>query len=130
MGANDPVEVSEQSSNFVLKILFSYLKMDHPDGAKLLGQDSIGAMIQGLQMCYDNAGHISNWRVGPNGSASGNPLRGNVDVSRLQKNLLKSVGPVSERHRLPRRKMCKHFAMINDSIPASYDTRMEKLARA
>jgi hypothetical protein len=85
MGANDPVDVSEQSSNFVLNILFSHVKKDHPDGAKLLGKDSIGAMIQGLQMCYDNTGHTSNWRVGPDGSATGNPLRGNVDVSRLRK---------------------------------------------
>jgi hypothetical protein len=38
MGANDPDEVSEQSSNFVLNILYYYVKMDHPDGAKLLGK--------------------------------------------------------------------------------------------
>jgi hypothetical protein len=126
MGTNDPDEVSEQSSNFVLNILYSYVKLDHPDGAKLLGKDSMGAMIQGLQMCYDNAGHTSNWQVGPDGSATGNPLRGNIDVSRLRKahraklaeigRTSKRATPITEEH------VCKHFAMIVDSIPASYDT--------
>jgi hypothetical protein len=59
--------------------------MNHLDGAKLLGKDSIGAMIQGPQMCYDSAGHTSNRWVGPLGSATGNRLRGNTDVSKLRK---------------------------------------------
>jgi hypothetical protein len=126
MGANDPDEVSAQSSNFVLNILYSYVKMDHIDCEKILGKDAMGAMIQGLQMCYDNAGHTSNWQVGPDGTASGNPLRGNIDVSRLRKahraklaeigRTSKRATPITEEH------VCKHFAMIVDAIPSTYDT--------
>jgi hypothetical protein len=45
----------------------------------------MAALIQVLQMIYDRAGHTSNCHVGSVGSASGNPLRGNVDIARLRK---------------------------------------------
>jgi hypothetical protein len=77
------------------------------------------AMFQGLQMGYDNAGHTRNWQVGPDGSATGNPLRGNIGAIRLRKAYrakLAEIGrsskratPITEEH------TCKHSAMIVDS---------------
>jgi hypothetical protein len=53
------------------------------EGCNLHGKDSMAALIQGLQMMYDRAGHTSNWKVGSDGSASGNPLCGKVDIARV-----------------------------------------------
>jgi hypothetical protein len=78
----------------------------------------MAALIQGLQMIYDRAGRTSNWHVGSDGSASGNPLRGNVDIARLRKNhpaKLVNVGrtskratPITEEH------ICRHFSLMMD----------------
>jgi hypothetical protein len=84
-GTRDPEEVTAASSKFVLNILFFHMGMGGGEGCNLLGKDSMAALIQGLQMIYDRAGHTSNWHVGSDGSTSGNPLRGNVDIARLRK---------------------------------------------
>jgi hypothetical protein len=80
VGANDSDEVHVQSSNYVLNILYFFVKKGYPFGAKSLGKDPMGAMFQGLQIRYDNAGYTRNGQVGPDGSATGNPLRGNIVV--------------------------------------------------
>jgi hypothetical protein len=122
-GTKDPEEVTAASSNFVLNILYSHMGMDGGEGSSLLGKDSMAALIQGLQMIYDRAGHTSNWHVGSDGSASGNPLRGNVDVARLRKKhraKLADVGrtskratPINEEH------ICRHFSLILDVVSES-----------
>jgi hypothetical protein len=84
-GMDDPKSVSKESSRLVLNILFSYVKMNDSDGSKILGKDSMTALIQGLHKCYDNYRHTSNWTVFKNGAASGNPTRGNIDLARLRK---------------------------------------------
>jgi hypothetical protein len=81
-------------------------------------------MIQGMQMLYDRAAHTSNWHVGPDGTATANPLRGNVDVARLRK---KHRVKVAEAGRTSRRAMpiteehvCKHFRLLLRDDPQEH----------
>jgi hypothetical protein len=84
-GMDDPVTVSKASSRLILNILFSHVKMGDGDGSSMLGKDSMTALVQGMQRCYDNNGHTSCWTVFPDGTASGYPTRGNLDLARLRK---------------------------------------------
>jgi hypothetical protein len=69
-----------------------------------------------MQILYDRAAHTSNWHVGPDGTVTGNPLRGDIDVARLRKKhrvKLAEVGrtsgramPTTEEH------VCKHFRLL------------------
>jgi hypothetical protein len=52
-GMDDPKSVSKESSRLVLNIHFSYVEMNDSDGSKILGKDSMTALIEGLQKCYD-----------------------------------------------------------------------------
>jgi hypothetical protein len=125
-GMDDPKYVSKESSRLVLNILFSYVKMNDSDGSKMLGKDSMTALIQGLQKCYDNYGHTSNWTVFENGAASGNPTRGNVDLARLRKahrTKLSEFGRTSTRAApLTAEHVCRHFSvMLSELAPAQCD---------
>jgi hypothetical protein len=122
-GARDPEEVTAVSSNFVLNILYSHTGMGGGEGCNLLGKGSMAALIQGLQMIYDRAGHTSNWNVGSDGSASGNPLRGNVDIARLRKKhraKLADVGHTSKCATLINEEhICTHFSLMMDLMTES-----------
>jgi hypothetical protein len=125
-GMDDPISVSKESSRLILNILFSYVQMDDKDGSKMQGKDSVTALIQGLQRCYDKNGHTSNWTVFQNGTASGNPTRGNVDLARLRKahrTKLSEFGRTSTRATpLSAEHVCRHFSiMVNELAPAQDD---------
>jgi hypothetical protein len=122
-GTSDPEEVTAASSSFVLNIIGSHMGMGGGEGCNFLGKDSIASLIQGIQMIYDRAGHTSNWHVWSDGSASGNLLRGNVDIARLRKkhrDKLAEVGctskratPINEEH------ICRHFSLMMDLMTES-----------
>jgi hypothetical protein len=60
-GMEDPAHMSADSSNLVFNLLYSYIEIDEVSGMKpLLSKDSMAAMMQGMQMAYDRAGHTSN----------------------------------------------------------------------
>jgi hypothetical protein len=115
--------VTAPSSNFVSNILYIHTVMGGSEGCNLLGKDSMAALIQGLQMIYDRAGHTSNWHVGSDGSAGRNPLRGNVDISRLRNknrakladvgNTSKCATPTNEEH------ICRHFSLMMNLMTES-----------
>jgi hypothetical protein len=124
-GMKDPKEVTSKSSDLVLTILFDHVRMDSTDGSRILGKDSMGALIQGLQRVYDKAGHESQWTVLPNGTATGNPTRGNIHLSRLRRahrSKLAEFGrttcramPLTEEH------VADHYKLIASEISADYD---------
>jgi hypothetical protein len=118
-GMGDPVTVSKESSRLILNILFSHVKMGDGDGTSMLGKDSMTALVQGMQRCYDNNGHTSCWTVFPDGTASGNPTRGNLDLARLRKahrTKLSEFGRTSTRATpLSAEHVCRHFSiMVNE----------------
>lgn len=45
----------------------------------------MGAIFQGLRMVYEENGHITRWNVDSEGTAQGNPLIGNRDISLLRR---------------------------------------------
>jgi hypothetical protein len=116
-GKEDPEGVKAESSNFVLNLLYSYIGMDESSNARcLLSKDAMAAMIQGMQMLYDWAAHTSNWHVGPDGTATANPLIDNIGVAWLRK---KHRVNLAEAGRTSRRAMpiteeyvCKHLRLL------------------
>jgi hypothetical protein len=124
-GLRDPVEVTPKSSDLVLTILFNHVKMDSTDGSRLLGKDYMGALIQGLQRVYDKAGHEGQWTVLPNGTATGNPTRGNIHLSRLRRahrSKLAEFGRTTCRAMpLTEELVADHFKLIVSEISADFD---------
>jgi hypothetical protein len=135
-GMEDPAHVSVDSSNLVLNLLYSYIGIDEVSGMKpLLSKDSMAAMMQGMQMVYDRAGHTSNWHVGPDRTASGNPLRGNLDMARLRKKhraklaeagrTSKRATPITEEH------VCRNYRLLLlDGLAQQNDKRLWALHAA
>jgi hypothetical protein len=121
----DPFEVTPKSSDLVLTVLFDHVRMDSADGTHMLGKDSMGALIQGLQRVYDKAGHEGNWTVLSGGTATGNPTRGNIHLARLRKahrSRLAEFGrtscramPLTDQH------VAEHYRLTVSEIPAAYD---------
>ena len=82
-GAADPVAVSKDSSLLVLNFLYEYCKIGTGTVRK---NDTMGGMIQGLRMLYEENGHIQSWRVNQTtGEAGGNPLTNNHDITLLRR---------------------------------------------
>jgi hypothetical protein len=97
---NDLSEVTSKSSDLVLTILFNNVKIDSTDGSRILGKDSMSALIQVLQLVYEKASHESQWSVLPNRAAAGNPTRGNIHLSHLRRAHMLGLRLV-EKRRLP-----------------------------
>jgi hypothetical protein len=124
-GMLDPVVVTSKSSELVLTILYNHVNMGIADGNRMLSKDSMSAMIQGLQRVYDKAGHEGNWTVQSDGKATGNPTRGNIQLSRLRRahrSRLAEFGrttiramPLTEEH------VIEHYNLALSEIPAAYD---------
>ena len=82
-GDPDPVSVTEKSSVLVMNLLSSYCKMGKKDA---LGDDSMGALVQGLRHLYDEHGHDEVWTLDKvSKKAFGNPLRGNPSIESLRR---------------------------------------------
>jgi hypothetical protein len=124
-GMTDPREVTPRSSDMLLTILFNHVKMGSTDGTRILGKDSMGALIQGLQRVYDKAGHEGSWTVFPDGTATGNPTRGNIHLYRLRKahrSKLAEFGrttcramPLTEEH------VTNHYRLVSSEISSDYE---------
>jgi hypothetical protein len=117
---------TKTSSDLVLTILFNHVKMDSTDGSHLLGKESMGALIQGLQRVYGKAGHeVVQWTVLPNGTATVNPTRGNIHLSRLRRaHRSKSAefGRTTCRATpLTEELVADHFKLIVSEISADFD---------
>ena len=124
-GMCDPVEVTSKSSELVLTILYNHVNMGSADGSRILSKDSMSALIQGLQIVYDKAGHEGNWTMQSDGKATGNPTRGNIQLSRLRRahrSRLAEFGrttiraiPLTEEH------VVDHYNLSISEIPAAQD---------
>jgi hypothetical protein len=99
--------------------------MDSTDGSRILGKDSMEALIQGLQRAYDKTGHEGQWTVLPNGTATGNPTRGNTHVSSLRRALrskFAEFGRTSCRAMpMPEELVGDHYKLIVSENPEDYD---------
>jgi hypothetical protein len=124
-GMRDPVEITPKWSDLVLTILFNHVKMDSTDDSRILGKYSMEALIQGLHRVYDKAGHERQWTVLPNGTATGNPTRGNINLSRFRlphRSKLAEFGRTTCRAiPLNEELVADHSKQIVSEIPAEYD---------
>jgi hypothetical protein len=129
-GVLDHVVVTSKSSELVLTILYNHVNMGIADGNRMLSKDSMSAMIQGLQRVYDKAGHEGNWTVQSEGKATGNPTRGNIQLSRLRRShrsRLAEFGrttilamPLTEEH------VIEHYNLALSETPAAYVAECER----
>lgn len=79
----DPVRITPNSSLLVLNLLAKYCKFGSPQSLK---DDSMGALVQGLRIVYEQHGHHQNWMIDDmTGEARGNPLNGNKDITFLRR---------------------------------------------
>ena len=82
-GAPDPKEVTENSSSLVCNLLHQYCRLGTPEA---LTDESVGSIIQGLRILYQQHGHYDNWQVDRHTKrASGNPLCGNSQIAELRR---------------------------------------------
>ena len=109
-GEPDPINVTVRSSCLVMNLIAKYCKFGRPDSLK---NDAMGSLIQGLRIVYEESGHIDSWSV-RDGRASGNPLIGNRDITKLRRAHrihLANLGIVSLRARpLTAAIVCDHAA--------------------
>eukprot|EP00171_Calliarthron_tuberculosum_P000723 IDg723t1 len=64
-----------------MNLLAKYCKFGHEDSLK---NDSIEALVQGLQIVYEENNHTTVWSPGADGSATGNLLINNRDIILLR----------------------------------------------
>ncbi len=84
--APDPFQVNSNSSTLILNLLTEYCKMNSPDLTSVLRNNSMGCMIQGLRLVYEEYGHLEAWRNdNRDGSAQGNPLTMNPEIAALRR---------------------------------------------
>lgn len=103
-GRKDPVEVEIGSSTLVISLLWDYTGLGKGSGVEakdVKAFDTLANLVTALRWVYDRCGHVDNWRTYRQSdgtlSASGNPLRENVEVKVLKKivkKFLVSVGKV------------------------------------
>ena len=82
VGANDPKEVTPDSSMLICNLLSEYcgVQTENP-----LGEQSMTALIQGLRFLYEECGHRGRWTVDTiRGVASGNLLKDNEELAALR----------------------------------------------
>lgn len=81
----DPVQVTEQTSQLIINVLYKYSKLGTvTEGTckdQVNGRDAVAGIITGLRWVYREAGHVDSWqtRIGADGKqyAHGNPLENN-----------------------------------------------------
>ena len=80
-GESDPINVSLNSSCLVMNLIAKYCKFGTAESLK---NDAMASLIQGLRIVYEEHGHIDAWSI-RDGRASGNPLIGNRDITKLRR---------------------------------------------